>query len=384
MNPKKRAILVSLGIISLALLFIVPIWIQEIVYRQKAFTTFRLIEYRLTQDVSSYLTTQKLFSHFSTFHRGKSRDAAEFLNPRVPWKNTRGRTFYLPSLKSVPKIPLQHSLPIEAFEWKNAHHFDYGILDFSILQELRPYDHWDISSALPTLEALDGISLGFLSTELFFSATPSPNFDVLVQFAKLRLLWGIQNNDIVSGLKDVRRLAHLCYSTETTRGLQAAIDILTIEYEAYYYAIKERILRPEKWRPIAEPNQIMLGLGQTHGLYSLLSPPKLLTQTIGNPKNHVGRCAIIAKGMDRIAKIRPYIDTVSFPFERRFDNQLAALQQLATDPNNGCRLPYVRAYWDGTLVAPKSSDDPWWARMMKPFPYLRRAAAILLLANAAR
>lgn len=370
-----------LGTVAVLLvLLLVAIGIQEITYLRSGSDALKIAEYRLTRDLPEYEKIQRSYSTLDAFRtREPKKDAAEFLNVRVLWIRSGGTRFYLPSTQPRSPIPYSQALSSK-LEWSQIKSFDFQPFDFSALRQIADYDHWDITGALPVQENLDLLTLGLLSEGEFFKTLPRPVFDDLVQLARLRLMRGIQNRDLPTALKEVRHLAMLCYSTETFAGGRAAGEILKTEAEAYDFATKAGLLRTDAWAPVPDPERLKTATWLPASYYGLHSPEPVMKQSIGVGQNSMMRCISIANGTALIARMRPYLEG-SFPFERNFVS-LSALKEFATDPANGCRLPIVKAYWEGSLASSKHSEDPFWMRIARPFPYLRRAAALKLLSNA--
>lgn len=142
----------------------------------------------------------------------REHDAALYMLGRCDWEGGRLGTLHLAEaltdrMKSPPGA------------WRQFGASDYAGLDFSWMKDIQQFDHWSLAHS-PTSE---------LAADTTFFEAPIPNFIVMQNWAKLRLVKGRTEGDLQTASVEVRHLADLCGSTGTLVGEMIRVAILGIE-----------------------------------------------------------------------------------------------------------------------------------------------------------
>lgn len=144
--------------------------------------------------------------------RPRTRDAAIFMAVRVDWENGRIGLLHLPA-------SLTQRMGNPPMSWRQFTPADYAGLDFGWMHELLDYDYWSLSGDGP-LKDLDSAS---------YVDAPIPNYVGLQGWAKLRLLKGRHDGDLVQASVEVRHLGELCGSSGTLIGEMIRLALYGIE-----------------------------------------------------------------------------------------------------------------------------------------------------------
>lgn len=164
-----------------------------------------------TRQVDRFCAEAKALKLKAPPERQRRRDAAVFLAGRVDWENGRVGLLHL----SQPLVDRMQTPPKN---WQRFTEADLVGLDFSWMRELLEYDSWSLSVSGP-LNDSDSVD----------ATSPLPNFVVLQHWAKLRLVKGRLEGDLVTAALEVRHLGDLCASTGTLLGQMIRAAMLGIE-----------------------------------------------------------------------------------------------------------------------------------------------------------
>ena len=135
-----------------------------------------------------------------------------------------------------------------------------AIGDLSILTALTAYDHWKGTA-----------DVGLLSGESHLALTSdAPHIPPLLYLARYRLLEGLISGDIGPAFAEVRHLARLLHTDETTIGTLTAVAILRSERIVHEVATDRGLAGAESWVPVSEEDLNAMTRG-TVGLTMALS-----------------------------------------------------------------------------------------------------------------
>ncbi len=159
----------------------------------------------------------KILSNYPIFINSVQRedDASVFLNSLVSWKlgtEIKKGSLNLPLelseyLKSVNDI---NELKIDWSKWN---------LDFSFFNTIHQYDFWSYDQELPFIKN---------ATSIKFEDIPEVYYFELIEWSKLRIINGRDNQNLDQAIKDITHLAKLVMSNENSVSSMAAIAILNI------------------------------------------------------------------------------------------------------------------------------------------------------------
>jgi|GEM_PF-3028917 len=340
---------------------------------------------RLLTLTPEYMRIQTLFSGFDVYKtpNNAGKDAGDFLNPIVRWPLQCGSPEYLehPPAGPLRVSPQWQERIMARIDIENFDKWDLKSLDLSWLRKLKEFDYWDLSHSNSQKTHYNRLLVHHISAIEYFRAVPYPAFADLFQFGQLRLMQGLKQRKMKPALEDVRHLAKLLYSTESLNGMILSAAMLVAEEKAYRLAVERKILAKGDWTPVTGGLDLLdRGLISVTPQYGAYTPEEILVHTIENPKHTVGRCAAIQEGLPRVTRLVPLFSK-KWPLERSMDDALGRLRKIALDPNNGCRLRYVREYWQtqDTLLAEWPGELKLSA--YETLPYVRRIVANKWISN---
>lgn len=171
---------------------------------------------------------------------GNKRDAGEFLNERNGWSSERWEPFELASLDGAEPLVLPADVHA-AFAGGRIFDAEVDLIahDPSWLSKLHAYDHWALDEAMAARAKPDD--------EMW---SPMPGFTDFTTWAKVRLLAGWRENDMVSASADVQQLARLLVSTETLIGTMVASGVLLNERRMHDDLVAAGFAVPAEWQPM--------------------------------------------------------------------------------------------------------------------------------------
>lgn len=373
--PWKKLGLGLLGIVAVSYLVLITLQTSSLGLYGPA---LRKKQQRLLALTPEYTRIQTLFSHLDVYQTNNAgKDAGDFLNPIVRWPLQCGSPEYL---QHPPAGPLQVSAEWQSriqtrIDIQNYSSWDLRKLDLSWLAKLKQFDYWDLSLADSQKTHYNRLLQQKISAIEYFRAVPYPAFADLFQFGQLRLMQGLKQRKMKAALEEVRHLAKLLYSTESMQGLIVSAAMLVAEEKAYQLAVEKKILAKSDWTPVTEGLDLLNnGLINVLPQYGAYASDDILIHTIENPKNTIGRCAAIQEGLPRLARLVPLFSK-QWPLERSMEDALGRLKKIALDPNNGCRLRYVREYWQNQDKLLAEWPGELKLTPYESLPYLRRIVA---------
>lgn len=172
------------------------------------------------KNIERYCEQSKALSRLKVFLPPPgTRDAAVFLAIRVDWgDNDRRGLLHLPDTLTAR----MNSPPLN---WLNFTEGDYAGLDFQWLAQLLDYDIWSITGDGPVKDQDQATTVAI-----------SPNWSMLQQWAKLRLVKGLREGDLDQATTEVNHLAMLCASTGILIGMQFSSSMYGIERKVWLAA----------------------------------------------------------------------------------------------------------------------------------------------------
>jgi hypothetical protein len=178
---------------------------------------------------------------------GRVRDAADFLEPRVTWEThpPRRGTLQLPQ-------PLSEKIQAAHDSWATVLATSDTIgIDFGWMAELLNYDHWSLAT-------VGAVADQAATVDPFWA--PIPNYQVFVQYAKLRYVRALAQGDVAEARNEVQHLADLLHSNGILIAEIHAAKIVSLAQQFETVAVQEGY-------PSAAPTRLdAAGYGQLHDL----------------------------------------------------------------------------------------------------------------------
>ena len=243
--------------------------------------------------------------------RRAGADAGPYLNPRIVWE----RSPLVPSRGSAP-LALDDGLVRKFRAWGSSwtdHAGDVELagLDFDWMGGLGAFGYWDLvnGSRLNEVRHPD------------FESLPLPNFLVLQDWAKLRLLRARREGDFAEAGAEIDQLAWLCYTTETLIGEAVAAGMLLVEAEAHDAFAKAGV-DLHGWRAPTRADAELL----RHAALGAISfaepgvPAELMDRALASP---IGHCAALAEQAGKLRLHRYLGATAPAAWSRELDHPIA-------------------------------------------------------------
>ena len=264
----------------------------------------------------------------------RDRDAGPLLNPILRTLKRRGTdTTEMPwwgTTESYQALMRGRAPGQQGTPWYEA---PDGIVigDLSILTALTAYDHWE-GDPLPTSGIQSGESHLALTSD-------APHVPPLLYLARYRLLDGLISGDIGPALVEVRHLARLLHTDETTIGTLTAVGILRSERIVHEVATDRGLAGAESWVPVSEEDLNAMTRG-TVGLTMALAGGAGETEwsrLAALPFQPASICGAIHEAMTDIQRI-PLVSRL--PGERFPEPSMEFLTHSLA--NTSCVLPLTR------------------------------------------
>ena len=216
---------------------------------------------------------------------GDTADAGDILNPYI-------------YLQNYPSTQFQetwwNTLPEE--EYKRIQKSELNTLDVSaypednLLQLLLFSDHWNLASSGPFQEMVS------TAPTTPIEEMPYPMISPLLALAKIRLVKGLKDGNVLEALKEVRHLARLMQGTEHAAFSAAGIKLLNLERETYELALQNQSLAPDAWTTISSKdtktalNLLFFG----YKLYISYDEGDAIKQFYASGKRRFNECGMLA------------------------------------------------------------------------------------------
>ncbi len=294
--------------------------------------------------LKDFLNDQKIVGENSFFVRSEhARDAGPFLNARIPWVEgnsapdrnkgefTKGLSDVESSFKSWKDMWLEH-----------AGELNYSRFNLAWMGQLESFDYWEIEKNSPAADLFSKNP----SIPGYLYGHPLPDFISFERLAKIRLMKGVAEKQVLAALRETRQLAKMLYTTEHLPGLIVAHAILGLERRAYEYALQQHLLKQSEWEVLPEStckraNRILLASAT---YFSLFTEPDILRTALTNEHKNLGVCAGLREGMTIAIMARPLLEP-HVPLERDFRVQYRSRDEVVTKASTLCRLTNIRALW---------------------------------------
>ena len=245
------------------------------------------------------------------------KDASVYLNSLVSWK--LGSEIKKGSLN----LPLELSEYLKSNSDINALKIDWSKwnLDFSFFNHIHQYDYWSYDNELPFVKN---------ATNLNINNIPEVNYFELIEWSKLRILNGRDNQDLDQAIKDVTHLAKLVMSNENAVSSMAAISLLSIASKV--------IKNPESESETISLEHLKIAkrfFWANESFTDLRLTPESFTLFSETP---VGLCSRIN---DTLMSTISYRQMLGVDLKMNFDR----LNALIEKTENICRSSYIRRAW---------------------------------------
>lgn len=252
-----------------------------------------------------------------------TRDAADWLNPRIAWETTPDAGVHVPV---EPVLPSDETCA-HVKEMKNS--LDditaadcAAAGDFAWMSKLHEFDRW-------TLVGHGGPLSDAPHTAQWNSAVmPLPNGLAILTAVKLRLACALATKDpaiVQQAAKDVRQLAFLMHRTENAVVVVLSVAVLRIELRAWD-AAKQRGIDVSGWEPV--PADLIERFRRVMRVQNTLMNPAVTDDTVaamakcGGPL--VARCVALTEiaGLDAALK-----NLIEEPYVSRAQRRLAQISE---------------------------------------------------------
>lgn len=321
-NTKRRLLNASLALIAV----LCGCWILR----------FKIIKlyYRTTWDQSSpealikkhekeFLEDRAILSKYDIFKPSKgTSDAGPYLNGKIHWE--------------VGEVHHQGSLVLPQWlhkemnkDWtKKRPLFQKMGLKFDWMKELHKYDYWNPEENSPAYPK---------DKKYFTYSFPVPTYKDLMTWAKLRLLYGKEKNDMPNAFKEVRHLIRLIWTNDYLVSNMITVRMLRLEHEVHegnWEIIPEDVLMRAKRHFYALPNAVDPHL--SNELW------KTLTNT------NLGICSMVSEGLMSYVAMRDLM-------KEELKDEYARMDKLVKESQTKCR----------ESVVIKMYNDPTWPTMVQ-------------------
>jgi hypothetical protein len=273
---------------------------------------------------------REILSHYPIFRGSKGeKDAGPFLNPLVS---------FLDKDKGQAKLalPVKVRDELKTKDWINYHpDFKSLNLDFSWMKKLHEFEYWAPEFHNPLIDP---------KKRPMLSTLPLPFYGDLIQWAKLRLIYGLEKKDLPEALTDVHQLARLIFTNDFLLSSMVTVNILRNE---------TRFLK--KYRPSLisfSEDHLERAKRYFYGMPQFVDP-RLSDETYRRfSETSVGQCQMISEGVIANHLLRDELKSV-YPDEvKRFDETMKSTL-------SSCRKSLVHLLW----------EDPQWKAIPERYSY---------------
>jgi len=283
------------------------------------------------------LKLQKEVNLKNKYFKAKAKkDAGPVLNARIDWsgtkendENKKAYAEYLNSLgdSSPPSLELSSEL-IDKLKadgpgfMKKAKSYKLKDLDFQWITDMKKYDFWEIGENSPWVY-LEHFS---------FASAPFPDLVLLIHWAKLRLIKGVQEHNLPKAIDEVMHLAKLTNSTETLIGTVVALRMIRASSIAEDFQRRGQYI-DENFLHMAETYMIQLMATVSNPLVD----PKSLEQLLA--AHGPGYCSIVNEAGEGILISKPLLESEMKDVYSEYEKLLTA--------SKVCRWLNLRKAWSG-------------------------------------
>lgn len=315
---KKKILLLSLVFVSASILvYSLRYKFVKIYHMNKFFSVSPNKNIKATE--KEFLEDRQILSQYALFAPSAgTKDAGPYLNYKVHWE--------------IGEVHHQGDLAIPAFIHKELQD-DWAIkkplfkkmgINFQWMKELLKYDYWNPEENSPV----------FSKDKKFQTyAIPVPTYRDLETWAKLRYLYGKENDDVQNALKEVRHLMRLIWTNDYMISSQVVIEMLKIENQF------EEILTPKEildWKFIPH-DHLMRAKRHFYSLPSVVDI-RLPDETFDKMTNSsMGVCMMLLEGSMSYLIMREFLENeLKYSYKRMLDRV----------DNSRCRNALYRNMWE--------------------------------------
>lgn len=145
-----------------------------------------------------------------------NKDAGLVLNTRIPWTVGTHLSSALSLSKSVTKL-----LESASDQWVDIEPSIYVGLNFDWMTENIPYNYWVVWN--------NQLLKDHFTASPVEIPVPQPDYSQLLNWAKLRYIHALNNNDLLAAQSEIRHLAKLIETHETSAASDTSIKIFKLE-----------------------------------------------------------------------------------------------------------------------------------------------------------
>lgn len=299
------------------------------------------------------LSTIALFTQQST----RTLNAGTFLNDKFPWNPGFNGQDEVAASGTVIEVKHRYKDALMRYgkDWVGHNSwFNTETFDFSIFEQLRKFDHWDIETNSPiekvgaTEPYLNGIEI------------PIPDVTNLVVLSQLYLMKAVDVKNIQQALKDVRHLATLLLSTENLNLEMTGLRLLEFERVAHGYYVKHNLMNDKDWEPLSASiiSKATRAWPATAGYARILTQDSTFKKVFNEIKP-IGLCAALNSSVPHDLLLKPMLSPRIWP-EVSFAKEYQRHEELVNNAKSHCRLKYVTR-----LMKAGTAYD----RLPVPFPF---------------
>jgi hypothetical protein len=285
-----------------------------------------------------FFADQKVLSSEPFFaFPGQKFDAGPYLNDRVAWSGLERepyRQLHYRPVYVVEKMKFAQDWP--------AHSNDPSlpVVDLSWMARLSDFDHWDIyGSGVVGKTVLS-------NPHETWASVPILDYQVLQQYARLRLMKGIRERKLLSALREVRRLNHLIYSNEILVGSMVSVALLNLERTAYEYGVKHQLIAAGDWKPMSADTTLrarraMFGFAQA---FQFFTDAEFMARAFDGHST-AGYCSALSEGMLTGSAMRPFAND-PYAFEVDLRPKIDLMNRIADQSREKCSLSLAHVFWE--------------------------------------
>lgn len=309
--------------------------------------------------LEDFLKDQDDLSTIELFNRNytQNNNAGTLLNPLFSWHpGFNGEDSVLASgeLLEIKERYKEAALRYDKEWMQHNSWFNQATFDFSILEKLRNYDHWDLELESPIEKV--GVSEPYLNG----IEIPIPDVTNLTVLAQFYLMKAVDTKNTVQALEDIRHLASLMLSTENLSVEMSGLRLLDYERVAYNYYVKHGLIKEASWEPFSSAilSQATRAWPATAGYIRLFTQDTAFNKVFKERKP-TGLCAAVNTAIPHDLLLKSMLHPRIWP-EPSFSHEYARHEELIRTAKSQCRLKYVTR-----LMSASASYN----RVPVPFPY---------------
>lgn len=298
---------------------------------------FRQIQEKSQQEIATFqerfLNDQAVLSSEPFFWLpGRRKDAGIMMNRRIPWEDAGHLLKIEKTEGSGLSLSEELQEKLKAPNWFEQK-LDLDAQDSSWIRDLAEYDHWDVFRSGPLKDYLDR------NSDASFWTLPIPNYTFFQTWAKIRILQGIRDRNLVPAFREARHLAQLVYSQEFLVSDMVAVAMLRAEKVAYEFAVSHRLLAPSEWTPMSEEiliraRRAMYGYKQ---FLSFWMDPSLLVRLFDGKTARAGMCSTFTEALAGLTLDRAFLSS-ALPWEPDLTGKFDQLNDIIRQVSEHCRL----------------------------------------------